>query len=54
MTRGGYYAWAARHESAHAAQDRTLLAQIQQLFTRHHGRYGSPRITKRCRRAGSS
>jgi transposase InsO family protein len=44
VTRGGYYAWAARHESAHAAQDRTLLAQIQQLFTRHHGRYGSPRI----------
>lgn len=44
MTRGGYYAWAKRHESAHAAQDRTLLVEIRTLFARHHGRYGSPRI----------
>ena len=48
MTRGGYYAWRARHvqghESAHTAQDRTLLTRIHALFALHRGRYGSPRI----------
>jgi transposase InsO family protein len=44
VTRGGYYAWAARHESAHTAQDRDLLTEIRTVFTQHHGRYGSPRI----------
>jgi len=48
VTRGGYYAWRVRHtrghESAHTAQDRTLLARIHALFARHRGRYGSPRI----------
>jgi putative transposase len=44
VTRAGYYAWRRRQASAHAVQDRTLLVQIRALFTRHHGRYGSPRI----------
>lgn len=40
----GYYAWRARPTSAHAAQDRTLTTAITRLFTRHHERYGSPRL----------
>lgn len=48
MTRGGYYAWRARHvqghECAHTAQGRTLLRRIHALFALHRGRYGSPRI----------
>ena len=52
MTRAGYYAWRARHESAHAVQDRTLLAQLRAVFTKHHSRYGSPRIHRALRDAG--
>jgi len=44
VTRSGYYAWRARQESAHAAQDRTLRLQIRAIFTRHGERYGSPRV----------
>ena len=44
MTRAGYYAWRARAESAHAAQDRALLEEIRRLFARHRDRYGNPRI----------
>lgn len=44
MTPGGYYTWRRRPISAHAEQDRTLTVAITRGFTRHHGRYGSPRI----------
>lgn len=44
VSRAGYYAWRRRPLSAHAEQDRTLLAAITQLFHTHQGRYGSPRI----------
>ncbi|MBK7833857.1 MAG: IS3 family transposase [Gemmatimonadetes bacterium] len=44
VTPAGFYAWCRRPRSAHAQQDRRLLAAITRLFTRLHGRYGSPRI----------
>ena len=44
VTPAGFYAWRRRPRSAHAQQDRLLLTAITRLFTRHHGRYGSPRI----------
>lgn len=44
VTPGGYYAWRRRPISAHAEQDRTLTVAITRCFTRHRGRYGSPRI----------
>ena len=44
VTRAGYYAWRRRGESARRRQDRGLLVQIQTLFDRSRGTYGSPRI----------
>jgi putative transposase len=49
---GGFYAWARRAESAHAAQDRLLTEEIERLFALHQGRYGSPRLYALLRRAG--
>jgi putative transposase len=44
VTRAGYYAWRHRGPSARKRQDATLLEQIQAIFTRSGGTYGSPRI----------
>ena len=44
VTRAGYYAWRRRPGSAHAEQDRQLLARITRIFRAHAGRYGSPRV----------
>jgi putative transposase len=44
VTRAGYYAWRRRGESARRRQDQGLLVQIQALFDRSRGTYGSPRI----------
>ncbi len=52
VTRAGYYAWRRRPESAHAGQDRKLTQRISVLFTRHRGRYGSPRIHRELRAEG--
>jgi transposase InsO family protein len=46
VTRAGYYAWRRRGVSAHAAQDRELQRRIQEVFHRHHGTYGSPRVQR--------
>jgi putative transposase len=42
--RRGFYAWLGRAECHHAKQDRLLTKEIVRLFTRHHARYGSPRL----------
>jgi len=52
VTRAGYYAWARRQPSAHAAQDRRLLAVIQRVFRAHGGTYGSPRLVRALRAEG--
>jgi helix-turn-helix protein len=44
VTRAGYYAWRQRDPSARQRQDAALLEQIQAIFTRSRGTYGSPRI----------
>ena len=44
VTRAGYYAWQRRDDSARRQQDRRLTVQIQALFDRSRGTYGSPRI----------
>ncbi len=46
VTRAGYYAWRRRAVSAHVTQDRKLQRRIQQVFQRHHGTYGSPRMQR--------
>ena len=44
VSASGYYAWRNRPESARAAANRTLLADVRRLHAEHHGRYGSPRM----------
>jgi len=52
VTRAGFYAWRRRGVSAHAEQDRALLAEISRVFVHHQERYGSPRIHRALRTAG--
>ena len=51
VTRAGFYAWRARHESARREQDRTLTVHIQALFSASDRTYGSPRIHRALRAA---
>jgi putative transposase len=44
VTRGGYYAWRKRAVSHHAIEDAALLREIQAVFARSRGTYGSPRV----------
>jgi hypothetical protein len=48
----GYYDWRDRPESARAAANRALLADMRRLEVRHHGRYGSPRMHAALRSEG--
>lgn len=52
VSRGGYYAWASRAESARAADDRVLAAEIQAAHEASRGRYGSPRVHAELRARG--
>lgn len=48
----GYYAWRSRPESPRAAANRHLVSEIRRLASRHHGRYGSPRMHAALRAEG--
>ena len=52
VSRGGYYAWAGRAESARAADDRMLAAEIRAAYEASRGRYGSPRVHAELRARG--
>ena len=52
VSRGGYYAWAGRAESARAADDRTLATEIRAAYEASRGRYGSPRVHAELRARG--
>jgi transposase InsO family protein len=52
VSRSGYYAWASRAESARAAADRTLAAEIRAAHAASRGRYGSPRVHAELRTGG--
>jgi transposase InsO family protein len=52
VSRSGYYAWASRAESARAAADRTLAAEIRATHAASRGRYGSPRVHAELRAHG--
>ena len=52
VSRGGYYAWAGRAESARAADDRALAAEIRAAHEASRGRYGSPRVHAELRARG--
>ncbi len=52
VSASGYYAWRNRPESARAAANWTLLADVRRLHAEHHGRYGSPRMHAALRAEG--
>jgi putative transposase len=52
VSRSGYYDWAGRKESAHAAADRVLAAEIRAAHAGSRGRYGSPRVHAELRAPG--
>jgi putative transposase len=41
----GYYAWVARPESPHAAENRWLVAEIRGIHAESRRTYGSPRAS---------
>ena len=52
VSASGYYAWHARRDSARAAANRALLADIRRPHAHHRGRYGSPRLHAALRAEG--
>lgn len=46
------HAWRARPESPRFAANRQLVNEIRRIETRHHGRYGSPRMHAALRAQG--
>ena len=48
----GFYARRARPESARAARERQLLADVRRLQSQHQDRYGSPRMHAALRAEG--
>ena len=44
VSRSGYYAFEGRKASRHEAVDLELTNLIREIYDKHHGRYGSPRI----------
>src|SRR5829696_328652 len=50
----GYFAWRCRPESARAAANQNLLADVRRLQAQHRGRYGSPRMHAALRAEGRS
>jgi len=44
VSRGGYYAWRRRGQSARAVSDRELVRQIREVHTGLRRAYGSPRV----------
>jgi putative transposase len=52
VSRSGYYAWAGRPESARAAADRVLAAEVRLAHEASRGRYGSPRVHAELRAHG--
>lgn len=52
VSASGYYAWRGRPESARAAVNRGLLADVRRIHDQHRHRYGAPRIHAALRAEG--
>lgn len=52
VSRSGYYSWKKKGLSLRTQSNLTLTERIRQIYQRHHGRYGSPRITEVLRDQG--
>ncbi|NHN40014.1 IS3 family transposase [Pseudomaricurvus alcaniphilus] len=54
VSRSGYYDWRKRLPSDRASEDNALKIEIQKIYDRAEGRYGSPRIWKALQNQGYS
>jgi putative transposase len=54
VSRSGYYAWLGREESPRDRANRELVERIKEIQGEAKYRYGSPRVTEKLRREGSS
>jgi len=52
VSRSGYYAWKDRNPSNREEEDIRLRDLIKQIFEKHYGRYGSPRVWEELKRLG--
>jgi len=52
VSRSGFYRWNQDAGSKRATENHHLLEHIQQVYTAHKGRYGSPRITAELQNQG--
>src|SRR4051794_41268548 len=52
VSQAWFYKWRDGDASPQHARRGALAAEIKRLFAKHHGRYGSPRITADLRQAG--
>jgi len=52
VKREGYYAWKRRGKSLRKQEDGELFEIIHQIFKKHDGCYGSPKITREMRKLG--
>ena len=52
VSRSGYYAFEGRKMTRHETADIELSGQIKQIFQKHYGRYGSPRVWEELKRRG--
>jgi|SRR5579859_6045474 len=54
VAESGFYAWRRRPICRRQREDALLTQEIEQVFTSHQGRYGSPRIHRELRDQGRS
>jgi len=54
VARSGFYAWRRRQHNPgrRALENAALTAQVQEVFERHRGFYGAPRVHQELRAAG--
>ena len=53
VSESGFYAWRKRPACQRSREDAQLTQEIQQVFERHQGRYGSPRIYRELKDGGA-
>jgi len=54
ISRSGYYSWLNRPVSRRAQENINLGDNITQIYNKHRGKYGCPRITKELHKTGLS
>ncbi len=52
VSESGFYAWWKRPTCRHKREDAQIAQEDRQVFEKHHGRYGSPRLHRELREEG--